>query len=79
MAEEFVKVEILAEYLKGYGAFRTYPRLKAMSGQQQGLWRIIEDNELYEDKEMKPGDYLKKTKFRRGLTFRNLYGEDKRK
>lgn len=79
MAEDFVKVEILAEHLKGYGAFRRYPRTKAMMGQQQGLWRIIEENELYEDKEMKPGDYLKKTKFRRGLTFRNLYGESKRK
>lgn len=75
-----VLVEILDENLKkSYGLFKHYEQKKAMIGQQQGLWRIVSEKDTYNDKEMKPDAYLKKTRFKKGLTFRNMYGEDKRK
>lgn len=76
----FVTVEILDENLKThYGTFKKYPYDKAMRGQSQGLWRIVTEKDKYEDKEIRPGSYLKKTKFRTGLSFRDMYGEKKTK
>lgn len=78
--DEIVTVEILDENLKThYGTYKRYSLAKAMRGQTQGLWRIVSEKDKYEDKEIRPGSYLKKTKFRKGLTFRDMYGEKKRK
>lgn len=73
--------------IQSHGTFHHYGIDKALRGEREGKWVIVREKEkdTYEDKEavsQKDESYLTKAEFRkprRGLSFKDLYGEKKRK